>query len=130
MEFTTMAKITFVLVGPRAGKDFYIPSADVQFTGGTYDHPTSGPADPSVATLINILGNLYNAHPQGSDELAAAEDAWEAQQGAPEPENLEDMSNKDLIAYALEHFQATVKGNKTELLNQIGHLQKLADEKV
>jgi hypothetical protein len=124
-----MAKIVFVLAGPRAGRDFVIPSAGVEFTAGRYEHPTAGPGDASVATLINILGNLYNAHPEGSEELAAAELAWEDAQGAPEAVNLSDLTNKELIAYAAENFSTVVAGNKKELLDQILHLQGLADNK-
>lgn len=121
-----MAKLTFVLVGPRAGTDFVIPSVGVEFKNGIYEHEVTGMADASAQPFINILGSCYNAHPMGSDELVAAEELWEKNQKKPvEIINLDDFTNKQLIDYAMDNFEAEIKGTKAELIAQIGHLRVL-----
>lgn len=123
-----MAKLVFVLVGPRAGQDFAIPNLGLEFKDGIYEHTVTGPADPSAGPIINILGSLYNAHPEGSDELMAAQDAWEAGQDVEPGVDLTDYTKAQLIAYAQEHFNTKIAGSKGELLAQIEHLKKLQDQ--
>lgn len=125
-----MAKLVFVLAGPRAGKNFNIPNIGVEFIDGEYEHEVTGPADATAAPFINILGSLYNAHPKGSEELKAAELAWEGANDAPAPTDLEGMTNAELKKYAQDEFNTAIVGNKVELLSQIGHLSKIKNQNI
>jgi hypothetical protein len=75
-------KVTYVLVGPRAGKDFKV-SEGIEFKKGEWTF--EGSSDQQDG-LDNILRLNHNAHPKDSEAHQKAERVW--RENPHHPENL------------------------------------------
>lgn len=96
---------TMVLVGAHEGRDitFDAGMTSYQFTGGKMDLKGT---TAQLAGLITYLGRCYQAFPEGSDELRAAQEALANGGGEADPDGTEDNAGG-----AGEGLQVTTDAN-------------------
>ena len=104
---TPTTVVTLVLVGPYAEKDIVL--FGIEFKDGIAELVNPKPS------LLAMFARCYNAHPEGSEALIAAEAAWdrlqvaEATKARPETHTpkadkpLADMRATELIEYAKDN---------------------------